>query len=56
MNFQIIPHPAHSPELDSSDSHLFPKLKNFLAGQKLGSNGEAIQAVNDSFEGLKENH
>ena len=56
LHFQLLPHPAYSPDLAPSDFHLFPKLKNFLAGQKFGSNEEVIQVVNEYFEGLEENH
>jgi len=42
--------------LFSSDFHLFPKLKIFLAGQRLSSNQEAIAAVEGYFSDHKENH
>ncbi|GBN17753.1 hypothetical protein AVEN_236958-1 [Araneus ventricosus] len=28
-------HPAYSPDLETSDFHLFPELKNWLGGKKL---------------------
>lgn len=56
LKFQIVSHPPYSPDLAPSDYHLFPKLKIFLAGQKFLSNEEAIDCVNEYFEGLEENH
>ena len=54
--FELFPHPAYLPDLAPSDFHMFWKLKTFLAQKKIVSNEEVIQAVNDYFEGLKENH
>lgn len=36
-------HPAFSPDLAHSNFHLFPKLKTFLAVQKLESNEAVLQ-------------
>lgn len=52
--FELLPHPAYSPDLAPSDFHLFPNLKKHLGGQKFSSNEEVEAAVGDFFEGLEE--
>ena len=56
MRFELLPHPAYLPDLAPSEFHLFQKLITCLTGQKFVCHKESIQAVNDCFEGLKENH
>lgn len=56
LNYDLLPHPAYSPDLAPSDFHLFPKLKNFLGGQRFENNSEVMSAVDSYFEGLEENH
>lgn len=56
LRFQMLPHPPYSPDLASSDHHLFPKFKTFLARQKFGSNKEVIQEVNAYFKALEKTH
>jgi transposase len=36
--WEILPHPPYSPDLASSDFHLFPKMKKHLRGQRFHSN------------------
>ena len=43
--FEVLPHPPCSPNLATSDSHLFPKLKTNLRGRNFGSNEGNIDAV-----------
>jgi histone-lysine N-methyltransferase SETMAR len=45
LHNELLEHPPYSPDLAPSDFHLFPKLKTFLAGQRISSNQEAIAAV-----------
>lgn len=52
--FELLPHPAYSPDLAPSDFHLFPNLKKHLGGQKFSSNEEIEAAVNAYFEGQDE--
>lgn len=52
--FELLPHPAYSPDLAPSDFHLFPNLKKHLGGQKFSTNEEVEDAVNLYFEGLEE--
>ena len=54
--FEFLPHLSYSLDLAPSNSHLFQKLKTFLAERKFMCNREVIQADNDYFQGLKENH
>jgi len=42
LRFKLLPHPACSPDLASSNYHLLPKLKTFLIGQKFGSIEEVM--------------
>ena len=56
LRFEILPHPAYSPDLAPSDFHLFPNLKSFLAGKRFRSNEEVIDAVDGYFEDLEESH
>jgi len=51
-NFELLPHPAYSPDLAPSDFYLFPKLKSELAGQRYSSNGEVESAVNGYLDTL----
>ena len=38
---ELLPHPAYSPELSPSDSHLFRRMTHFLHGRNI----ENIEAV-----------
>ena len=44
--YEILPHPAYSPDLAPSDYHLFPKLKSELRGRKYDSDDDVMDAVN----------
>ena len=37
LNWELLPHPAYSPDIAPSDFHLFRALRNFLLGKKLNS-------------------
>ena len=39
---KILDHPAHSPDLASSDFHLFLHLEKHLAGQKFHEDEEVV--------------
>ena len=52
--FEILPHPAYSPDLAPSDFHLFPKVKKELRGRKFNSDEEVIDAVTLILEDLPE--
>jgi hypothetical protein len=45
LHYELLKHLPCSPDLAPSDFCLFPKLKLFLAGQRISSNQEAIAAV-----------
>jgi histone-lysine N-methyltransferase SETMAR len=49
LGFSLLPHPPYSPNLASSDFHLFPKLKEHLRGQHFGSDEEVKSAVRKFF-------
>jgi histone-lysine N-methyltransferase SETMAR len=48
--FEILLYPPYSPDLASSDFHLFPKLKTKLRGRRFGSNEGVMEAFNEFFE------
>ena len=52
--FELLPRPAHFPDLVPSDFHLFPNLKKHLGGIKFSSNGEVHVADNEDFESIEE--
>ena len=45
-------HPAYSPNIASSDYHMFFHMKKFLRGKSFGSNDEVIRTVEDYLSGL----
>ena len=50
LHFELLPHPAYSPDLASSDFYLFPKIKRWLQGQKFLSN-EEVKWETDGYFG-----
>ncbi|XP_025154422.1 activating transcription factor 3 isoform X2 [Harpegnathos saltator] len=56
LKYELLEHPAYSPDLAPSDYYLFPNLKKFLAGKRFTSNDEAIAAVDGYFAHLPESH
>jgi histone-lysine N-methyltransferase SETMAR len=56
LHYELLEHPPYSPDLAPPDFFLLPKLKLFLAGQRLSSNQEAIAAVERYFADLTKNH
>ncbi|GFN98065.1 histone-lysine N-methyltransferase SETMAR [Plakobranchus ocellatus] len=53
--WDIIPHPAHSPDLAPSHFHLFGPLKRHLGGKKFEDEDELIGEVRDWFSKLDAN-
>ena len=51
LGYELLPHPAYSPNLVPSDYFLFPNLKKWLGGKRFGSNEEVITGTNAYFEG-----
>lgn len=45
LKWEVLPHPAYSPDLSPSDFHLFSPLKEFLSGHKFRDNDELITTV-----------
>ena len=45
LRWDVLPHPAYSPDLAPSDFHLFGPLKDFLGGRKFQSDEEVMAAV-----------
>ena len=52
--FELLPHPAYSPDSAPSDFHLFPNLKKHLERIKFSSIEMLQVAVNEYFENLEE--
>lgn len=48
--FDLLDHPAYSPDLAPSDFHLFPKLKKDIRGKHYESNSEVISVVKDWYD------
>ena len=46
LKWQLLPHPAYSPDLAPSDFHLFGPLKDPLRGRRFDSESELKSAVN----------
>ena len=47
LKWQLLSHPAYSPELAPSDFHLFGPLKYPLCGRRFGCESELQSAVNE---------
>ena len=45
--YELIPHPAYSPDLAPSDYFLFPNLKKDFSGRHFRSNEEIVAAVEE---------
>ncbi|GBO16120.1 hypothetical protein AVEN_148623-1, partial [Araneus ventricosus] len=45
VTWEMLDHPPYSPDLASSDSHLFLKLKEFLGDKRFGSDEELENVV-----------
>ena len=44
--FEILPHPAYSPDLAPCDFHLFPQIKKMIKGHRF----EGIAELKEAFE------
>lgn len=51
-DFVELNHPSYSPDIASSDYHLFSNLKRFLRGQTFSSDDEVITTVEDYLNDL----
>ena len=49
--YELIPHPAYSPDLAPSDFFLFPNLKKDIRGRHLRSDEEVVTAVEEWVNG-----
>lgn len=56
LKYELLQHPAYSPDLAPSDFWLFSHLKKFFREKRFSSNEEVIAAVEGYFAGLPENH
>ena len=52
LKWQLLPHPAYSPDLAPSDFHLFGPLKDPLRGTKYETENELKSAVNNVIKGM----
>ncbi|GFO02570.1 histone-lysine N-methyltransferase SETMAR [Plakobranchus ocellatus] len=50
--WEILPHPAHSPDLASSDFHLFGPLKRHLGGMAFETEDDLISELRNWFDNL----
>jgi histone-lysine N-methyltransferase SETMAR len=49
--WEVFEHTAYSPDLASSDFHLFPKLKEFLGGRRFKSDEEVKYTIKEWLNG-----
>jgi hypothetical protein len=45
FSLELFDHPPYSPDLATSDYHLFTYLKNLLGSQRFNSNEELMEGV-----------
>lgn len=50
LGFELLPHPAYSPDLAPSDYYLFPNLKRWLCGKRF-ENNEEVEFETDGYFG-----
>ncbi|GFN90418.1 transposase [Plakobranchus ocellatus] len=50
--WEILPHPAHSPDLAPSDFHLFGPLKRHLGGMAFETENALISELRNWFDNL----
>ncbi|GFN82249.1 histone-lysine N-methyltransferase SETMAR [Plakobranchus ocellatus] len=50
--WEIVPHPAHSPDLAPSDFHLFGPLKRYLRGMAFETEDDLISELRNWFDNL----
>lgn len=50
MGFEILPHPAYSPDISPTDYHLFRSMSNYLAGKKFGSLADLKNGILEFLE------
>jgi histone-lysine N-methyltransferase SETMAR len=51
-NWEVLDHPPYSPDLASSDFHLFGPLQKHLGGRRFATDGEVQQAVMSWYQAL----
>ncbi|GFO33140.1 histone-lysine N-methyltransferase SETMAR [Plakobranchus ocellatus] len=51
-SWEILPHPAHSPDLAPSDFHLFGPLKRHLGGMAFETEDDLISELRNWFDNL----
>jgi histone-lysine N-methyltransferase SETMAR len=49
LHFEVLKHPAYSPDLAPSGYHLLPNVKYHLKGTKISTTEDAIPAADDWF-------
>jgi len=56
LGYELLPHPAYSPDLAPCDFFLFPNLKKSLDGQKFASNKVVVAATEAYFADLEKTY
>ena len=51
--FELLPHPLYSPDLATSDYHLFPNMKKQLGDRVFADNEETMASVLNVLNGLE---
>ena len=55
QGWDLLNHPAYSPDLNPCDAELIPKIKNSLKGKRFANPDEAMTATADSIYALNNN-
>ena len=50
--WEVLPHPAHSPDLAPSDYYLFGPLKRHLGGKRFDERDDLVEELNSWFSSL----
>jgi [histone H3]-lysine36 N-dimethyltransferase SETMAR len=56
LGYELLPHPAYSPDLAPSEFFLFADLKRMLAGKKFSTNQEVIAETEAYFEAISKSY
>jgi len=56
FHYELLPHPAHSPDLVPCDYFLFPNLKKWFGGKRFITREQLIAETGAYFKGLDKSY